>query len=188
MSFCKRVNPNETPFYVQVAAEDYAKHSLCNKNVEAKIARDGGDAIHGWIIWFGDDLVEAEFHWIWRSPTGDLVDISPKPDGETSILFLPHPNLWDGVHYINNRRQAIRDTAATRAMVRSFEYLEAEKAKIWVPDRFDIPPEVKEEFVRIQTAIGLGVGIGRNDPCPCKSGKKFKKCCGAPTGAPYTNF
>lgn len=20
--------------------------------------------------------------------------------------------------------------------------------------------------------------IGRNDPCPCKSGKKFKKCCG----------
>ena len=21
-------------------------------------------------------------------------------------------------------------------------------------------------------------GIGRNDPCPCGSGKKFKKCCG----------
>jgi uncharacterized protein YecA (UPF0149 family) len=20
-------------------------------------------------------------------------------------------------------------------------------------------------------------GIGRNDPCPCGSGKKFKKCC-----------
>jgi uncharacterized protein YecA (UPF0149 family) len=20
--------------------------------------------------------------------------------------------------------------------------------------------------------------IGRNDPCPCASGKKFKKCCG----------
>lgn len=23
------------------------------------------------------------------------------------------------------------------------------------------------------------VKIGRNDPCPCKSGKKYKKCCGA---------
>ena len=22
--------------------------------------------------------------------------------------------------------------------------------------------------------------IGRNDPCPCGSGKKYKKCCGAP--------
>ncbi len=22
--------------------------------------------------------------------------------------------------------------------------------------------------------------VGRNDPCPCGSGKKFKKCCGSP--------
>ena len=21
--------------------------------------------------------------------------------------------------------------------------------------------------------------VGRNDPCPCGSGKKYKKCCGA---------
>lgn len=26
--------------------------------------------------------------------------------------------------------------------------------------------------------------VGRNDPCPCGSGKKFKKCCGASDGAP----
>ena len=25
--------------------------------------------------------------------------------------------------------------------------------------------------------------IGRNDPCPCGSGKKYKQCCGKPTGA-----
>ncbi len=24
-----------------------------------------------------------------------------------------------------------------------------------------------------------GVKVGRNDPCPCGSGKKYKKCCGA---------
>ena len=22
--------------------------------------------------------------------------------------------------------------------------------------------------------------VGRNDPCPCGSGKKYKKCCGGP--------
>ncbi|MDX1503354.1 MAG: SEC-C metal-binding domain-containing protein [Thermoanaerobaculia bacterium] len=22
--------------------------------------------------------------------------------------------------------------------------------------------------------------VGRNEPCPCGSGKKYKKCCGAP--------
>lgn len=26
---------------------------------------------------------------------------------------------------------------------------------------------------------GLPLKIGRNDPCPCTSGKKFKKCCGS---------
>jgi hypothetical protein len=26
--------------------------------------------------------------------------------------------------------------------------------------------------------------IGRNDPCPCGSGKKYKKCHGAATAAP----
>lgn len=24
----------------------------------------------------------------------------------------------------------------------------------------------------------LNPGVGRNDPCPCGSGKKFKRCCG----------
>lgn len=27
--------------------------------------------------------------------------------------------------------------------------------------------------------IKVGQTPGRNDPCPCGSGKKFKKCCGA---------
>ncbi|WP_300458011.1 SEC-C metal-binding domain-containing protein [Desulfobacula sp.] len=27
------------------------------------------------------------------------------------------------------------------------------------------------------TSKTLAVTVGRNDPCPCGSGKKFKKCC-----------
>ena len=27
--------------------------------------------------------------------------------------------------------------------------------------------------------LKAGAKVGRNDPCPCGSGKKFKKCCGA---------
>ncbi|RLB68177.1 MAG: hypothetical protein DRH08_01690 [Deltaproteobacteria bacterium] len=26
-----------------------------------------------------------------------------------------------------------------------------------------------------------GIKVGRNDPCPCGSNKKFKKCCGSST-------
>jgi uncharacterized protein YecA (UPF0149 family) len=28
-------------------------------------------------------------------------------------------------------------------------------------------------------AVKKGEKVGRNDPCPCGSGKKYKKCCGA---------
>jgi preprotein translocase subunit SecA len=31
----------------------------------------------------------------------------------------------------------------------------------------------------VQTLRRAGPKIGRNDPCPCGSGKKHKKCCGA---------
>lgn len=38
--------------------------------------------------------------------------------------------------------------------------------------------EIKKEFNRTKTVV-KDEKIGRNDPCPCGSGKKYKKCCGA---------
>lgn len=40
-----------------------------------------------------------------------------------------------------------------------------------------IPSE--EELKAKEIQKNLGSKIGRNDPCPCGSGKKYKKCCGA---------
>ena len=57
--------------------------------------------------------------------------------------------------------------------------------------------KTKEETERKQTAkitsesgasdgsekgrtVRKGKKVGPNDPCPCGSGKKYKKCCGAP--------
>jgi len=31
----------------------------------------------------------------------------------------------------------------------------------------------------VQQIVRAGDKVGRNDPCPCGSGKKYKKCCGA---------
>jgi preprotein translocase subunit SecA len=33
--------------------------------------------------------------------------------------------------------------------------------------------------MQIQQVVRSGDKVGRNDPCPCRSGKKYKKCCGA---------
>lgn len=39
--------------------------------------------------------------------------------------------------------------------------------------------ELYKEQKRSQTVRHEGPKIGRNDPCPCGSGKKYKKCCGS---------
>jgi preprotein translocase subunit SecA len=39
-------------------------------------------------------------------------------------------------------------------------------------------PQEKETKSRENRAVKTENKVGRNDPCPCGSGKKFKKCCG----------
>ena len=44
----------------------------------------------------------------------------------------------------------------------------------------DVVSEVNSEVSAEQKArpVRSGPRVGRNDPCPCGSGKKYKKCCG----------
>ncbi len=48
-------------------------------------------------------------------------------------------------------------------------------------DTIDFLKESKSAVVKTVTAMPTPVltnKVGRNDPCPCGSGKKYKKCCG----------
>ena len=46
-----------------------------------------------------------------------------------------------------------------------------------------IPETLAEIAKRLEknahTPVRRSHSVGRNDPCPCGSGKKYKKCCGA---------
>lgn len=52
-----------------------------------------------------------------------------------------------------------------------------------------IEPDNEEDISDVNKLLGLTdentktvynvEKVGRNDPCPCGSGKKYKKCCGA---------
>jgi uncharacterized protein len=58
----------------------------------------------------------------------------------------------------------------------------------WSEKRGGQPPELIDDYnlgvpKEVVQVVRSGPKIGRNDPCPCGSGKKFKKCCGA-DGAP----
>jgi len=54
-----------------------------------------------------------------------------------------------------------------------------------ITDPENVTPEVAREVLDIfginlhqQSAPRRNVRIGRNEACPCTSGKKYKKCCG----------
>lgn len=48
-----------------------------------------------------------------------------------------------------------------------------------------IEPDKPEDISDVELALSppktevADAKIGRNDPCPCGSGRKYKKCCGA---------
>jgi tetratricopeptide (TPR) repeat protein len=57
----------------------------------------------------------------------------------------------------------------------ALEAAEQEEMRRWLAEH-----ALREAQVRApDPALRLGPKLGRNDPCPCGSGKKYKKCCGA---------
>jgi hypothetical protein len=48
-----------------------------------------------------------------------------------------------------------------------------------VPQRAKQPARVGGDDAPVQTIRREEPKVGRNDPCPCGSGKKYKKCHGA---------
>ena len=56
--------------------------------------------------------------------------------------------------------------------------------KIWIEKNKDAIQsgkfaELPAGAPKPETYVKTGPDVGRNDPCPCGSGKKFKKCCAA---------
>mgnify|MGYP002018700702 CR=1 FL=1 len=75
------------------------------------------------------------------------------PDDETGIVEFAAYYKVDGAPQIHRERSSFRREDGN-----------------WVYVDGEIDP--KREPVR-------SVKVGRNEPCPCGSGKKYKKCCGA---------
>jgi len=76
-------------------------------------------------------------------------------------------------------QERVDDSLLSLAEVQSFFEMPitlSEEAVPTVPDasveEVQTPEEVRTPFVSEKS-------VGRNDPCPCGSGKKYKKCCGA---------
>jgi preprotein translocase subunit SecA len=60
---------------------------------------------------------------------------------------------------------------------RAYRYFSAARHES-AEDMYEEPFDDVDEYYP-DTIVRAEPKVGRNEPCPCGSGKKFKKCCGA---------
>jgi preprotein translocase subunit SecA len=84
-------------------------------------------------------------------------------------IFRSASSLMAFEHFIRNlsRQQAVHPSPGG---LNASESAPASKAS-------DVVSEATEAVARAKP-VRTGPKVGRNDPCPCGSGKKFKQCCG----------
>jgi hypothetical protein len=176
---CAKIDPTQKPVFVNVVVKSNGRLDDCFENVRLLIAKEGGVARYGWTIWEQPEvLVEGEFHAVWQTPEGKLLDVTPKRDGENKILFLPDSKRVWQEEPIDNIRFPLKDTPAIRLMIRFNEASFALHKRYYTDGNSEIP---QSEFQKVLAKFGLCPGhpaeIGKYDPCACGSGKKFKFCC-----------
>ena len=178
----QKVVPGGSGEFLEVRPEPGAVVNECFPNVHAKIGQAGGRMLCGWQIWeWPHVLVEAEFHAVWISPDGALVDITPKQHAEPRILFAGDPRLSYTGRAIDNVRLAVRDDrlvhdfiAVSEAIVRVMNRGERAERYGYV----SIPREEIEPLVEAKSFLGhsISTGLRDHDPCLCGSGSKYKRC------------
>lgn len=108
----------------------------------------------------------------------------PKQRGEIELMQEEYPHayecmkdVWDIIRKSKSRNAFLRDAILA-------EYGKRER-KYKCGHYYELYPEKRQDMGRVQwdsqedgSYIRQGKKIGRNDPCPCGSGKKYKNCCG----------
>ncbi len=126
-------------------------------------------------------LVDADKIW-----EGTVASLAKDFDTEISYFVGFLDGINDSLVTPNPIEEMDQDTKVSIQIDKEKLYYNMVDAKadwLYEMEEWDtlLTPERRKELYREQKASGTVVKdkkIGRNDPCPCGSGKKYKKCCG----------
>ena len=187
IEFTKFVSPNNNPFFIEITTNFGSVIKECVKNVENYIKLHRGEKVFGWKIWeWYGIMIEAEFHTVWRSPSGELQDITPEDQPFKRVLFLQDTTLEYKEEQVDNIRKPLNDSPDVEEYIKAhqslFEFMNRGDRKSQHGE-IDLTNEEMTEWSEVQRNIlKLEMKITdsvpkRNDLCRCGSGIKSKKCC-----------
>jgi len=185
-SLVEEIGVSEKPLYIDVTPEPYAEVKECFSAVNRKVSRDGGNCQLGWQVWqIPDIMIEAEFHAVWKSPQGTLVDITPKSKPISRILFIPDCNSnYDGAQR-NNIRLNVSGNRLVDDFIRTSNAIhnlmnKGQRAYQRECDLSDDEALTYQLLMNIKDMILKMAVAGKNinTLCICGSGKKYQFCHG----------
>ena len=142
---------NEIAITFEVAPKEY-EPLFCEHEWEGRSLLDG--EAWAWGFWEGINLRADAWAPIWSSNLAPIM----RP-----IYLLGAEEVEE------NEMELVDDPVKRHKLAVEMEAAIPEIYKFWLPHR-------KSAVVQVQRDAPK---VGRNDDCPCGSGKKFKKCCGA---------
>ena len=96
--------------------------------------------------------------------------------GIVDILYI---NLKHVIEDLNKGSEAAGKSLQNDLCLRDHE--DVKKAMVWMscyqPGKHQTDEDNWDDFDDELHMPEIRIKIGRNDPCPCGSGKKYKKCC-----------
>jgi uncharacterized protein len=142
---------NEIAITLEVAPKEF-EPLFCEQEIEGKPLLDA--EAWAWGFWEGVNLRAEAWAPIWNSQLADMV----------------RPLYLLGAEEIEEEEQAlIAEPMQRHKLAVEIEYAIPQIYSYWLPQRKSAVSTIERTEPK----------TGRNDPCPCGSGKKFKKCCGA---------
>ena len=85
--------------------------------------------------------------------------------------FQDHIHIFEGFGFVIKSQKQLRQISELLIKVTNY-------TRMWV-NRGYTPLEYTAQLEAEAHLEQPTLKVGRNDPCPCGSGKKYKKCCGA---------
>jgi len=110
----------------------------------------------------------------------------PKQRGELELMREEYPVVYD---YMEDIWEVIRGSKSRKAFMIDAIMTESgygrKERKYQCGHYYKLYPNKRQDIGQVQwdsqgegTYVRQSKKIGRNDPCPCGSGKKYKNCCG----------
>jgi len=175
----------EKPIYVDITPDKDAVHGNCFLNVLKKVESTKGEMVLGWQFAEYSFMIEAEFHAVWKTPEGDLVDITPGVDPSAKkILFVTDKQkkfngsrtnnfrfnttgnpLIDDMIEIDHAKFRLEDKAHEVDAFGRVIFTDEQNIK-WL--ELDFISRVIDNMCRYNSTV--------NSPCFCNSGREYNAC------------